>query len=328
MGEITLLDCYEKNRGLAYITGMQALVRLLVEQARLDRESGINSRGLVSGYPGSPLGGLDLELSRNSKLLEAEGITFQPAINEELAATAIWGSQHIHLYDKPEIDGVFGLWYGKGPGLDRALDAVRHANMGGVSKQGGMVLAVGDDATGKSSTIAYQSEQTFIAAGVPFFYPRSTHDIISMGLQAFALSRMAGCCVGMKIVVDTADTSSVIDLDTIRPPHLNNGHNLIKEDIGPVHIGRHEPALIREDRLYNLRLPAVRKFQQTLNINTPLQPKPSKTKLGIMAVGKTLYEINDALRSLGINDPAKSGIGLFSIVMPWPLTQDHFVILR
>ena len=137
--------------------GIQALVRLLIEQARLDRDAGINSRGLVSGYPGSPLGGLDLELSRNHKLLEAEGIIFQPAINEELAATAIWGSQHIHLYDNPEIDGVFGLWYGKGPGLDRALDAVRHANMGGVAKHGGMVLAVGDDATGKSSTIAYQS---------------------------------------------------------------------------------------------------------------------------------------------------------------------------
>ncbi|MDB0014647.1 hypothetical protein N9F22_07420, partial [Alphaproteobacteria bacterium] len=233
------------------MTGTQALVRLLLEQARLDREQGINSRGLVSGYPGSPLGGLDLELNRNLDLLEKDGVTFQPAINEELAATAIWGSQHIHLYDQPEIDGVFGLWYGKGPGLDRALDAIRHANMGGVAKYGGMVLAVGDDATGKSSTLAYQSEQTFIAAGVPFFYPRSIHDIIPMGLQAFALSRLAGCCVGMKIVVDTADASSIIDLDQIRPEIAAS------DESGPVHIGRHDPALLREDRLFNLRLPAV-----------------------------------------------------------------------
>ena len=160
MDRIKLLDCYTKDHGPAYMTGTQALVRLLLEQARLDREQGINSRGLVSGYPGSPLGGLDLELNRNLNLLEKDGVTFQPAINEELAATAIWGSQHIHLYDQPEIDGVFGLWYGKGPGLDRALDAIRHANMGGVAKYGGMVLAVGDDATGKSSTLAYQSEQT------------------------------------------------------------------------------------------------------------------------------------------------------------------------
>ena len=167
MDEIRLQDCYINRYGPAYMTGTQALVRLLLEQARLDREEGINSRGLVSGYPGSPLGGLDLELNRNLDLLEKDRVTFQPAINEELAATAIWGSQHIHLYDQPKIDGVFGLWYGKGPGLDRALDAIRHANMGGVAKYGGMVLAVGDDATGKSSTLAYQSEQTLIAAGVP-----------------------------------------------------------------------------------------------------------------------------------------------------------------
>ena len=134
MDEIRLHDCYINRHGPAYMTGTQALVRLLLEQARLDREQGINSRGLVSGYPGSPLGGLDLELNRNLDLLEKDGVTFQPAINEELAETAIWGSQHIHLYDQPEIDGVFGLWYGKGPGLDRALDATRHANMGGVAK--------------------------------------------------------------------------------------------------------------------------------------------------------------------------------------------------
>ena len=322
MDDINLSDCYMNDTGPAFMLGIQAIVRLLIEQARLDRGAGINSRGLVSGYPGSPLGGLDLELSRNQNLLEAEGIIFQPAINEELAATAIWGSQHIHLYDNPEIDGVFGLWYGKGPGLDRALDAVRHANMGGVAKQGGMVLAVGDDATGKSSTIAYQSEQTLIAAGVPFFYPRSTHDIIRMGLQAFALSRMAGCCVGMKIVVDTVDTSSVIDLDTIRPPHFDGDNDMTDEDFGPVHIGRHDPALRREDRLYNLRLPAVLRYQQIQNINAPLHPQPSKGKLGIMAVGKTLYEINDALHSLGIDDPAKAGIGFFSVVMPWPINPE------
>ena len=166
---ITLYDCYEKDHGPAYMTGTQALVRLLLEQSRLDKDQGINSRGLVSGYPGSPLGGLDLELTRHRGRLDAEGIVFQPAINEELAATALWGAQHIHLYDRPEIDGVFGLWYGKGPGLDRALDALRHANMGGVAPKGGMVLAVGDDPTGKSSTVAYQSEQTLIAAGIPFF---------------------------------------------------------------------------------------------------------------------------------------------------------------
>ena len=319
MDEIRLRDCYINRHGPAYMTGTQALVRLLLEQARLDREQGINSRGLVSGYPGSPLGGLDLELNRNLDLLEKDGVTFQPAINEELAATAIWGSQHIHLYDQPVIDGVFGLWYGKGPGLDRALDAIRHANMGGVAKYGGMVLAVGDDATGKSSTLAYQSEQTFIAAGVPFFYPRSIHDIIPMGLQAFALSRLAGCCVGMKIVVDTADASSIIDLDQIRPEIAAS------DESGPVHIGRHDPALLREDRLFNLRLPAVSRFQTAQNINSVIASQPANGKLGIMTVGKTTCEVNDALASLGIDDPAKAGIGLFSVVMPWPVNPASLV---
>ena len=214
MSDISLHDCYAQDTGRAFATGTQALVRLLLEQARRDRQAGRNTRGLVTGYPGSPLGGLDHELHRAKSFLDADGIVFQPAVNEELAATALWGSQHIHLYDQPDIDGVFGLWYGKGPGLDRSLDALRHANMGGVSPHGGLVFAVGDDATGKSSTVAYQSEQTLIAAGVPFFYPRSVHDIIPMGLQAFALSRHAGCCVGLKIVVDTADTSAIIDLNS------------------------------------------------------------------------------------------------------------------
>ena len=145
MPDIGLHDCYAQDRGRAFATGTQALVRLLLEQARRDRQAGRNTRGLVTGYPGSPLGGLDLELHRAKSFLDADGIIFQPAVNEELAATALWGSQHIHLYDQPDIDGVFGLWYGKGPGLDRSLDALRHANMGGVSPHGGLVFAVGDD---------------------------------------------------------------------------------------------------------------------------------------------------------------------------------------
>ena len=161
---------HEKNWACLY-DGYAGAVRLLLEQKQLDSERGLKTCGLVGGYPGSPLGGFDIELNRHQTLLVKNQITFQPAINEELAATAIWGSQHIHLYDNPNIDGVFGLWYGKGPGLDRSLDALRHVNMGGVSPYGGMVLAVGDDPTGKSSTIAYQSEQTLIAAGIPFFPP-------------------------------------------------------------------------------------------------------------------------------------------------------------
>ena len=318
MSAISLHDCYTQDVGRAFATGTQALVRLLLEQARQDRQAGLNTRGLVSGYPGSPLGGLDHELHRAKSFLDADGILFQPAVNEELAATALWGSQHIHLYDQPDIDGVFGLWYGKGPGLDRSLDALRHANMGGVSRYGGLVFAVGDDATGKSSTVAYQSEQTLIAAGVPFFYPRSVHDIIPMGLQAFALSRHAGCCVGLKIVVDTADTSAIIDLGA--RPRLTEAD----DDTRPVYIGKHDAALLRESRLYDVRLPAVTDFQIRHAINhcispDPKQPATNSGKLGIIAVGKAVLEVIEALTSLGAAQYTDRGIGLLSIGMPWPI---------
>ncbi len=324
MPEISLHDCYARDSGRAFATGTQALVRLLLEQARRDRQAGRNTRGLVTGYPGSPLGGLDHELHRARSFLDADGIIFQPAINEELAATALWGSQHIHLYDQPDIDGVFGLWYGKGPGLDRSLDALRHANMGGVSPHGGLVFAVGDDATGKSSTVAYQSEQTLIAAGVPFFYPRSVHDIIPMGLQAFALSRHAGCCVGLKIVVDTADTSAIIDLD--RDSVLTD----MDDSTHPVHVGKHDAALLRESRLYNLRLPAVTDFQTRHAINHCISPdkKSAATdcgRLGIIAVGKAVPEVIEALTSLGAARYSDHGIGLLSVGMPWPIAPQILI---
>ena len=169
------------------------------------------------------MGGLDLELGRTKRILDQEGIVFQPGLNEELAATALWGAQHIGLYDHSEYDGVFGLWYGKGPGLDRAMDALRHANHGGVAPKGGLVIAVGDDPTGKSSTLAYQSDQGFQSLGMPYFYPRRVEDIIPMGMQAFALSRYAGVCVGLKIVIDTADANVVLDTGGLRPEILFAG---------------------------------------------------------------------------------------------------------
>ena len=324
MPDISLHDCYTQDTGRAFATGTQALVRLLLEQSRRDCQAGRNTRGLVTGYPGSPLGGLDHELHRARSFLDANGIVFQPAVNEELAATALWGSQHIHLYDQPDIDGVFGLWYGKGPGLDRSLDALRHANMGGVSPHGGLVFAVGDDATGKSSTVAYQSEQTLIAAGVPFFYPRSVHDIIPMGLQAFALSRHAGCCVGLKIVVDTADTCAIIDLDSWHDP------TDIDDATHPVHIGKHDAALLRESRLYNLRLPAVTDFQMRHPINHCISPDQKSVatdhgRIGIIAVGKAVPEVIEALTSLGAAQYSDYGIGLLSVGMPWPIAPQILI---
>jgi len=315
---IRLDDCFTKDNDLALMNGVQALVRLLIEQAKLDKDNGLLTHGYVSGYPGSPLGTLDLELGRSKKHLEKHNIIFQPAVNEELAATAAWGTQMLGLYDKPEIDGVFSMWYGKGPGLDRSMDALRHANMGGVSKKGGMVLAVADDPIGKSSTIAYQSEQSLISAGIPVFYPANVDEVIPMGLQAFALSRHAGICVALKITSDTADSNSVIDLGKLRP-NLNNLENPVN-----VHVNKHDPALDREAALVKRRVPATKDFVKVNKINNVIF-NPTKRTLGIISVGKATTETIDALDKIGIKDPEKTGIGLFACKIPWPLIDQEII---
>ncbi len=315
---VKLTDCYTKNKGLALMNGVQAIVRLLLEQSRIDREQGLKTKGYVSGYPGSPLGTLDLELTRANNYITKDQIIFQPGVNEELAATAAWGTQMIQLYDKPEIDGVFSLWYGKGPGLDRAMDALRHANMGGSSKHGGMVLAVADDPIGKSSTLAYQSEQSLVSAGIPIFYPANVHEVIPMGLQAFQLSRFSGLCVALKITADTADSNAVVDLSSLRPKNLN----LIQKE--SVHITKHEPALEREETLFTKRLPSAKSFIFENKINKVIRPTEIKN-LGIITVGKATTETIDALDSIGVFEPHKYGIGIFSCKVPWPLINQDII---
>ena len=309
---IKLDDCFTKDNDFALMNGVQALVRLLIEQAKIDKDNGLITKGYVSGYPGSPLGTLDLELGRARKHLDENNIIFQPAVNEELAATAAWGTQMLGLYDRPEIDGVFSMWYGKGPGLDRAMDALRHANMGGVASKGGMVLAVADDPIGKSSTLAYQSEQSLISAGIPVFYPANVNEVVPMGLQAFALSRYAGICVALKITSDTADSNAVIDLSKLRPSFSN-----LEKPLN-VHVNKHDPALDREAALIKRRIPAAKHFIKHQKINQTIF-NPKKKKLGIISVGKAATETIDALFKIGINEPEKNSIGLFSCKVPWPL---------
>ncbi len=309
---IKLDDCFTKDNDFALMNGVQALVRLLIEQTKIDKDNGLITKGYVSGYPGSPLGTLDLELGRARKHLDENNIIFQPAVNEELAATAAWGTQMLGLYDRPEIDGVFSMWYGKGPGLDRAMDALRHANMGGVALKGGMVLAVADDPIGKSSTLAYQSEQSLISAGIPVFYPANVNEVVPMGLQAFALSRYAGICVALKITSDTADSNAVIDLSKLRPSFSN-----LEKPLN-VHVNKHDPALDREAALIKRRIPAAKHFIKHQKINQTIF-NPKKKKLGIISVGKAATETIDALFKIGINEPEKNSIGLFSCKVPWPL---------
>ena len=202
---VSLADKYRLDADRALISGRQALVRLLLLQRALDRRDGLNSAGFVSGYRGSPLGGFDAELWKAQETLQANDILFQPGLNEDLALTAVAGTQQIDFLPGAKVDGVFGLWYGKGPGVDRSGDAIKHANLWGVSASGGVVLVFGDDHAGKSSTTAHQSELTLASWGVPVLYPSSVAEILTFGLAAFAMSRFSGSLVALKLVNETAE---------------------------------------------------------------------------------------------------------------------------
>ncbi|MCA3254999.1 MAG: indolepyruvate ferredoxin oxidoreductase family protein, partial [Alphaproteobacteria bacterium] len=195
---VSLNDKYLFEDGRVFLSGTQALVRLPLIQKARDKAAGLNTAGFVSGYRGSPLGGYDQELWRAKKLLESHDIRFVPGVNEELGATAVWGTQHVELNPNRRFDGVFGIWYGKGPGLDRAMDVLKHANAAGTSPHGGVLAIVGDDHGAKSSTLPHQSDHNFSAAFVPFLYPASVQEYVEYGLLGFAMSRFAGTWVGFK----------------------------------------------------------------------------------------------------------------------------------
>ena len=197
----SLDDKYSLDHGRAFMSGVQALVRLPMLQRQRDLAAGLNTGGFVSGYRGSPLGGYDQALWAAQKHLAANHIVFQPGVNEELGATAVWGTQQLDLYPQSKkYDGVFGIWYGKGPGVDRCSDVFKHANMAGTAKHGGVIAIAGDDHVAKSSTAAHQSDHIFKACGLPVFFPSSVQDILDMGLHAFAMSRYAGVWTGMKTI--------------------------------------------------------------------------------------------------------------------------------
>ena len=218
MGEImradfTLNERYEKTSGVIFLSGIQALARLLVEQRRRDELAGLNTGGFVSGYRGSPLGGLDQALWQQKPLLDAHNVHFQPGVNEELAATAVWGSQQVGLFPGASVDGVFGFWYGKAPGLDRACDAIRHANAAGTSANGGVLLVVGDDHGCKSSTLPSHSELALKDLGIPVLNPANVQDVLDYGLFGWAMSRYSGCWTGMIALADNMDSAGTVLID-------------------------------------------------------------------------------------------------------------------
>ena len=216
--QVGLDDKYRLEAKRIYLSGVQALVRLPMLQRERDRLANLNTAGFISGYRGSPLGMYDHALWRAKSHLQAQDIAFVPGLNEDLAATAVWGSQQVGLFPGAKVDGVFGIWYGKGPGVDRSVDALKHANSAGTSRHGGVLALAGDDHGCQSSTLAHQSEQVFAAALMPVLNPATLQDYLDLGLFGFALSRFSGCWVGFKAIAETVESSASIYSDPARDP--------------------------------------------------------------------------------------------------------------
>ncbi|MDH3643460.1 MAG: indolepyruvate ferredoxin oxidoreductase family protein [Gammaproteobacteria bacterium] len=312
--EFSLQDRYQRETGVIFISGIQALVRMAMQQRGWDMAQGLNTGGFISGYRGSPLGGLDRELWRQQQRLDELNIRFQPGVNEELAATAVWGTQQVGLFPKANVDGVFGLWYGKAPGLDRAGDAIRHANAAGTSANGGVLLVVGDDHGCKSSTLPSHSELTLKDLGIPILNPADVQDVLDFGLFGWQLSRYAGCWAGMVALADTMDSAATVLLQPDRR-FLRPEHN------ADVHIAAGRAALEQEALLHEIKLPLAVDFARGNRINKLVSPAP-RASLGVVTTGKAYLDTRQALFELGIADEqamASAGLRLLKLGMSWPL---------
>jgi indolepyruvate ferredoxin oxidoreductase len=322
----SLDDKYELESGRVFVTGVQALVRLLLLQRQRDQRAGLNTAGFVSGYRGSPLGGLDQALWKAQKFLDRSRIRFQPGLNEDLAATSIWGSQQVNLYPGAKVDGVFAMWYGKGPGVDRCGDVFKHANFAGTSKHGGVLVLAGDDHAAKSSTLPHQSDHQFSAAMIPVLYPSSVQEIIDLGLHGWAMSRYSGCWVGFKCVSDTVESSASVSIDPGRVQIVVPDDFPLPPD--GVSIRWPDAFLATEARMQDYKAYAAIHYCRVNRLNRIVIDSP-RPRLGIITSGKSYLDVRQALDDLGIieADAAEIGIRVFKVAMPWPLEPEgvrHF----
>jgi indolepyruvate ferredoxin oxidoreductase len=319
--DLTLRTRYERESGRVLLTGIQALVRLPIEQHKADTRRGLRTETFITGYEGSPLAGYDLAMQREGTLLRDHGAHVHPGLNEDVAATSIWGPQQL-VKPRNDLDGVVGIWYGKAPGLDRAHDAMRHANLVGASKHGGVLVLAGDDPACKSSTLASASEGALTDLGMPVLYPGDVQEVLDFGLHGVALSRYCGSWVGMKIVADVADAFGSVDVgpervEPVLPPVEIDGkpwqHSQIPQTAPPVVVTA-EPHVFR-NRVIAARLYAVANGLNRLVIN------PADAKIGIVAAGKTYYEMRQALADFGLNDAEleQRGVRILKLGMISPL---------
>ncbi len=315
----TLDDKYSIDHGRAFMSGVQALVRLPMLQQTRDAIAGLNTAGFISGYRGSPLGAYDQALWAAEKHLTAQNIVFKPGVNEELGATAVWGTQQLDLYpETKKFDGVFGIWYGKGPGVDRCSDVFKHANMAGTAKHGGVIAIAGDDHVAKSSTAAHQSDHIFKACGLPVFFPSNVQDILDMGVHAFAMSRFSGVWAGMKTIQEVVESSSSVLVDPDRVKIV------MPEDFqmppGGLHIRWPDPPLEQEARLMDFKWYAALAYVRANKLNYNVIASP-QDRFGLIASGKAFNDTRQALADLGLDDATcnRLGIRLHKVNVVWPL---------
>ena len=319
---ISLNDRFDLSKSPVLLNGTQALVRLMLMQKERDRAAGHNTAGLVTGYRGSPLGAVDMQMNKAAKPLAENDITFQWGLNEDLAATALWGAQQAELRGEGKFDGVFGLWYGKGPGVDRSGDVVRHANMAGTSALGGVLMAMGDDHTGESSTVLHQSEWALMDAYMPIVSPAGVQEILDYGVYGYALSRFCGLWVGLKTMKDTVEATSVVDG---RPDRMQLVTPEFPMPEGGLNIRLVDTPHLQEERVIDHKRFAAEAFARANRIDKRMWGKPG-AKIGFVAAGKNWLDLVHAMSLLNISedDAERLGITTYKIGQTFPLDMTSF----
>ena len=327
--DVTLDDKYDLGQRHIFVTGFQALVRLCLMQKELDRRNGLNTAGYVTGYRGSPLGNLDSQFLRAKGFLEKSDVRFQGGINEDLAATAVWGSQQAALRGEGKYDGVFAMWYGKGPGVDRTGDVFRHANLAGSAKHGGVLALMGDDHTAESSTTAHQSEYHFVDVMIPILNPAGVQEFLDYGLYGWAMSRYCGAWVALKCMHETVESTAVVDgsLDRVKIVIPEDGFDLggriFRMPEGGLNIRLNDSILGMEARLHDYKRDAMLAFVRANKLNRYITSGGRNAKIGIITTGKSYLDVRQAFDELSIDEATCSdfGIRLYKVACPWPLSQ-------
>ena len=321
--DVKLDDKYDLGQRRVFVTGFQALVRLCLMQKELDRRNGLNTAGFVTGYRGSPLGGLDSQFLRARPFLEKSDIRFQGGINEDLAATAVWGSQQAELRGEGKFDGVFGMWYGKGPGVDRTGDVFRHANFAGSAKHGGVLALMGDDHTAESSTTAHQSEYHFIDVMVPILNPAGVQEVLDYGLYGWAMSRFTGAWTALKTMHETIESTATIDASLDRINIVTPDDFRMPE--GGLNIRLNDPILTQEARLHDFKRDAMLAFVRANKLNRIITSGGREPKIGIITTGKSYLDVRQAFDELGIDEIKCNALGvrLFKVGCAWPISRQE-----